>query len=103
MKDAEANIQRTLGIWSIVFAALQAFFFVVTIAAVPDEAPGEAFLLLGIGIVAFAALGVALAIAGLARTTASFRSLCMRGVAANTVVLSVAMLSVAVDAIISSY
>ena len=93
------NAQKTLGLWSQVMAAIQTFFFLITLGLVPRNAPWEVYIIMANGILAFFILGVALAVLGLTRQ-GSHSSICFGGAIWGTAVVGIALLVLAANAAI---
>lgn len=93
------NAQKTLGLWSQVMAAIQTFFFLITLGLVPRGAPWEVYIIMANGILAFFILGVAFAILGLTRQ-GGHTSICLGGAIWGTAVVAIALLVVATNAAI---
>ncbi len=93
------NTQKTLGIWSQIMAAVQTFFFLITLGLVPRSAPWEVYIIMANGILAFFILGVALAVLGLTRQ-GSHSSICLGGAIWGTAVVAIALLVLAANAAI---
>ena len=93
------NAQKTLGIWSQIMAAIQTFFFLITLGLVPRGAPWEVYIIMGNGILAFFILGVGLAVLGLTRQ-GSRSTVCLGGAIWGTAVVAIALLVLAANAAI---